>query len=104
MISLRLKGKWSIRRRQGFHLTLSVSFTLCPPHKLTLISFLPKEEKIGPNRGRITKGSQVSSFLAINAKGGELIDPKQKDRTTKFSKTISQRGRNYFNCKNPLDI
>jgi hypothetical protein len=46
---------------------------------------------------------------------GEFIGPKQKDRTTNF-KTISQKGRiffqlvsvlekgrNHFNCKNPLD-
>jgi hypothetical protein len=26
------------------------------------------------------------SFLAINAKGGESISPKQKDRTTNFKK------------------
>jgi hypothetical protein len=37
-------------------------------------------------------------FLAINAKGGEFIGPKQKDRTTIFKfKTISQKERNYFN-------
>ena len=46
----------------------------------------------------------VSSFLALNAKGGELVGSKQKDRTTTlFSKTVSQRGRNYSNYKNPLD-
>jgi hypothetical protein len=28
MLSRRLKGKWSFRRRRGFHSTLSVSFTL----------------------------------------------------------------------------
>jgi hypothetical protein len=28
MLSRRLKGKWSLRRRQGFHSTLSVLFTL----------------------------------------------------------------------------
>jgi hypothetical protein len=28
------------------------------------------------------KGSPMSPFLAINAKGGESISPKQKDRTT----------------------
>jgi hypothetical protein len=38
-------------------------------------------EKIGPT-GENSKGSQDSSFLAINAKGGEIIGPKQKDRTT----------------------
>ena len=35
------------------------------------------------NRGESNKGSQKTSFLAINAKGGEIIlSPKQKDRTT----------------------
>jgi hypothetical protein len=29
-----------------------------------------------------TKGSQKTLFLAINAKGGEILSPKQKDRTT----------------------
>jgi hypothetical protein len=28
------------------------------------------------------KGSQEILFLAINAKGGEILSPKQKDRTT----------------------
>jgi hypothetical protein len=27
-------------------------------------------------------GSQKTPFLAINAKGGEILSPKQKDRTT----------------------
>jgi hypothetical protein len=31
-----------------------------------------------PQRGRISR-PQVSSFLVLNAKGGELTDPKQKD-------------------------
>jgi hypothetical protein len=30
------------------------------------------------------KGSQTSPFLAINAKGGEILSLKQKDRTTNF--------------------
>jgi hypothetical protein len=42
-----------------------LSFTLII--KLSLISFLPKGEKIGP-KGENLKASQVSSFLAINAK------------------------------------
>jgi hypothetical protein len=29
-------------------------------------------------------GSQKTPFLAINAKGGEILSPKQKDRTTTF--------------------
>jgi hypothetical protein len=34
------------------------------------------------------KGSQKSPFLAINAKGGEILSPKQKDRTTTFRKFL----------------
>jgi hypothetical protein len=44
-------------------------------YNLSLIYWLPKGEKV-------YKGSQMSLFLAINAKGGESISPKQKDRTT----------------------
>jgi hypothetical protein len=33
-----------------------------------------------------TKGSQKTPFLAINAKGGEILSPKQKDRTITKSK------------------
>jgi hypothetical protein len=32
--------------------------------------------------GEKVKGSPTFPFLAINAKGGENISPKQKDRTT----------------------
>jgi hypothetical protein len=35
--------------------------------------------------GESKKGSQVSLFLAINAKGGEILNPKQKDHTTTIS-------------------
>jgi hypothetical protein len=34
------------------------------------------------------KGSQKTPFLAINAKGGEILSPKQKDRTTTFQKNL----------------
>jgi hypothetical protein len=37
---------------------------------------------------RETKGSQKTPFLAINAKGGEILSPKQKDRTTTILKTF----------------
>jgi hypothetical protein len=76
MLSLRLKGKWSIRQRQGFHSTLSVSFTLCPysstinRYDLSLIFFISKGDKL--------QGLSSSPFLAINAKGGESIKPKAK--------------------------
>jgi hypothetical protein len=35
-----------------------------------------------------TKGSHKSLFLAIHAKGGESISPKQKDRTTTLRKIL----------------
>jgi hypothetical protein len=81
MFSLKLKGKWSIRQRQDFHsnsdgityplpLLMKISIGMIF-HSYTLIT-----------RGENLKGSQDSSFLAINAKGGEFIGPKQKDRTT----------------------
>jgi hypothetical protein len=38
---------------------------------------------------KFTKGLSKDSVLAINAKGGEILSPKQKDRTTtkfKFSR------------------
>jgi hypothetical protein len=38
--------------------------------------------------GRKFKGLTKSLFLAINAKGGESISPKQKDRTATFQKKI----------------
>jgi hypothetical protein len=34
--------------------------------------------------GRKAKGYQKTPFLAINAKGGEILSPKQNDRTTKL--------------------
>jgi hypothetical protein len=33
----------------------------------------------------------VSPFLEINAKGGEILSPKQKDRTTNFKKFRNER-------------
>jgi hypothetical protein len=35
------------------------------------------------------KGLTKSPFLAVNAKGGESISPKQKDRTTTFRKFLN---------------
>jgi hypothetical protein len=86
MISRRLKGKWSLRRRQGFRSTLSVSFTL--RHHSTSLSNWYNLSLIFTctNGGESKKGSQKTPFLAINAKGGESISPKQKDRTTKLPK------------------
>jgi hypothetical protein len=94
--------------RDHLSFALLINFKLVKP---SLISFLPKGENL--------KGSQDSLFLVINAKGGEFIGPKQKDRTTTHFKifknyftkrkklfqlvSVSQKRTNHFNCKNPLD-
>jgi hypothetical protein len=39
--------------------------------------------------GRKFKGLTKSPFLVINAKGGEILSPKQKDCTTTFRKFLS---------------
>jgi hypothetical protein len=36
--------------------------------------------------GRKFKGLSTALFLAINARGGEILSPKQKDRTTTLQK------------------
>jgi hypothetical protein len=80
-----LKGKWSIRQRHRFNSTPSVlSFLAGIPSALqfgiifTHILFAKGGEKV-------KKGLYFTHkypFLAIHAKGGESISPKQKDRTT----------------------
>jgi hypothetical protein len=48
---------------------------------------------------KFKRGLTKSPFLAINAKGGESISPKQKDRTTTNSKFSS-----IFQIGIPLEI
>jgi hypothetical protein len=81
VLSLRLKGKWSIWQRHRFHFTPSVLSILCRYsaisqnwYNLSLIFICTIGEKV--------KRALKTPFLAINAKGGESISPKQKDRTT----------------------
>jgi hypothetical protein len=83
MLSRRLKGKWSLRRRQGFHSALPVSFTLAVTLHHSHIGIIFTHISF-TNEGESNKGSQMSPFLAINAKGGEILSPKQKDRITNF--------------------
>jgi hypothetical protein len=83
--SHRLKGNWSLRRRQRL-----------PLHSIKLLILRRRSEQLS-NFGIIfthilfAKGGEISlrayislkyPFLAIHAKGGESISPKQKDRTT----------------------
>jgi hypothetical protein len=85
MLSRRLKGKWSLRRRQGFYSTLSVSFTL-RRHSTPLFDWYNLHSYFIYQRRRKQKGLAKSRFLAINAKGGESISPKQKDQRTTTKK------------------
>jgi hypothetical protein len=87
MLSHRLKGKWSPRRRQGFHSTpLHHVIYPSPSLRITLHFGIILHSYIICQRGReFEKGSYFTHkylFLAIHAKGGESISPKQKDRTT----------------------
>jgi hypothetical protein len=83
--SHRLKGNWSLRRRQRL-----------PLHSIKLLILRRRSEQLS-NFGIIfthillAKGEKVVirayislkyPFLAIHAKGGESISPKQKDCTT----------------------
>jgi hypothetical protein len=52
----------------------------------THIFFTNGEKVLGPKGGENAKGLSNSPFLTINAKGGENISSKQKDRTTTISK------------------
>jgi hypothetical protein len=76
-----LKGKWSIWQRHRFHSTSSVLSIICRYSAISLnwynlhsYSFVLVGEKV--------KRGLQTPFLVINAKGGESISPKQKDRTT----------------------
>jgi hypothetical protein len=90
---IELKGKWSIWQRRRFHSTPSVSSTLClysasSPIWYNLHSY------IVCHWGESTKSLYFTHkypFLAIHAKGGESISPKQKDRiTTGFKNEVFQ--------------
>jgi hypothetical protein len=93
--SHRLKGNWSLRRRQRL-----------PLHSIKLLILRRRSEPLS-NFGIIfthivfAKGGEIRyrrayitlkyPFLAIHAKGGESISPKQKDRTTTNFKNFELR-------------
>jgi hypothetical protein len=89
-----LKGNWSLRRRQRLPLRNS-SFAVAPRDSP---SFGERAKGLrlwyNLNSSIYEKGEDSTSralmipFLAIHAKGGESMSPKQKDRTTtSISKT-----------------
>jgi hypothetical protein len=85
MLSLRLKGKWSIRQRQVFHYD-SISI-IYPLHELSFI-FFSKGEKF-------VKASSSLCFWRLMPKGERLLG--QSKRTalpSYFLKPFFKRGRN----------
>jgi hypothetical protein len=101
MLSHRLKGKWSLRRRQGFHSTPSCYLPFVVTSHRSSPWYNPS--LLFAKGGReLKKGSYFTHkylFLAIHAKGGESISPKQKDHTiTNFKNVVFQLVlKNFFN-------
>ena len=93
MLSHRLKGKRSLRRRQGFHSTPpNHSSFVVAPHKLSNFGIIFTHILFTIGGEGSSKGlyfTLMTPFLAIHAKGGESISPKQKDRTTTDFKKCS---------------
>jgi hypothetical protein len=77
MFSLEMKGKWSIRQRQSFHSNFDgIIYPLPLLIKISIGMNFHSHPLI--TKGENLKAFQVSSFLAINAKGGESNRPKAK--------------------------
>jgi hypothetical protein len=98
MLSHRLKGKWSPRRRQkastpGIRLPLHRIIHSSPSLHNALqfgIIFTPiLFIKGGESLKKALYFTHKYPFLAIHAKGGESISPKQKDRTTTNFKNVA---------------
>jgi hypothetical protein len=92
MLSHRLKGKWSLRRRQDFHSTPSCYLPFAVTLHRSSLWYNPSLIYYLPKGGGQSKRAHISPskypFLAIHAKGGESISPKQKDRTTTNFKNV----------------
>jgi hypothetical protein len=77
ILSRRMKGKWSIRQRQGFH-SNSDGITYPLPLLIYLSIGITFHSYFFINGQESKKGLQRSLLLAIHAKGGENIKPKAK--------------------------
>jgi hypothetical protein len=98
ILSRRLKGKWSLRRRQGFHFTLSVLFIL--RHHSTSLSLwynlhsyllVPMGEK---------KGSQSLRFWRLMPKGERVLAQSKRTAPPPNSKNFEIK----FSISIPLEI
>jgi hypothetical protein len=96
-----LKGNWSLRRRQRLPLHHS-SLADAPSHSSLLEEKKHEHQRKGPDfvfgiiltyllmtkEEDSTSRALMTLFLAIHAKGGESMSPKQKDRTTTNFKNL----------------
>jgi hypothetical protein len=87
LLSHRLKGKWSLRRRQGFHSTLMVSFTL-HRYSTPLFDWYNLHSYFIYQWRKKYEGLSKVSVFGDSCQRGESISPKQKDRTTTNFKTL----------------
>jgi hypothetical protein len=92
MLSHRLKGKWSPRRRQKastpLHRIIHPSPSLHNALQFGIIFTPILFTKGGESLKKGLYFTHKYPFLAIHAKGGESISPKQKDRTTTNFKNL----------------
>jgi hypothetical protein len=92
MLNHRLKGKWSLRQRQKASTPLHrIIHPLSSLHNALQfgIIFTPiLYTKGGESLKNGLYFTHKYPFLAIHAKGGENISPKQKDRTTANFKNV----------------
>jgi hypothetical protein len=93
--SHRLKGNWSLRRRQRLPLhsikLLILRRRSAPLSVFGIIFTHILFAKGGESSYRRAYISLKYPFLAIHAKGGESISPKQKDRTTTYFQKFESR-------------
>jgi hypothetical protein len=96
MLSHILKGKWSPWRRQKASTPLHRIIRPSPSLRTSLqfgIIFTPiLFTKGGESLKKGLYFTHKYPFLAIHAKGGESISPKQKDRTTTNFKNLAFQG------------
>jgi hypothetical protein len=83
--SHRLKGNWSLRRRHRLPLHSIKLLILCRRSEHLSVFGIIFTHILFAKGEKAVKRAYISlkyPFLAIHAKGGESISPKQKDRTT----------------------
>jgi hypothetical protein len=85
MLSRRLKGKWSLRQRQGFHSTLSVSFTL-RHHSTPLFDWYNLHSYLLVPMGESQRAHKVSVFWRLMSKGERVLAQSKRAAPPPISK------------------